>query len=157
MRPPCFSYICVSVNHGYTLMNAWINLHETWYVRHGTWVRLNVVLHKSFSSQIPACPSLLLSNGSVNTFPLQWVHVTRYDLCIVFCAVHDISKGRLSVCLYSPPTRSRFTMIFFGPAANAELVHKFHVVLHSSHAIFLMVTSTFYSNVALTTLDKMSL
>jgi hypothetical protein len=32
------------------------------------------------------------------------------------------------------PTRSRFSVVFLGPRANAELVPKFHVALHASHA-----------------------
>jgi hypothetical protein len=32
------------------------------------------------------------------------------------------------------PTRSRFSVVFLGPRANAELVSKFHVALHGSHA-----------------------
>jgi hypothetical protein len=31
-------------------------------------------------------------------------------------------------------------MVFFGPRANAELVPKFHVALHASHAALPMVT-----------------
>jgi hypothetical protein len=38
------------------------------------------------------------------------------------------------------PTRSRFSVVFFGPRANAELVPKFHVSLHASHAAVPMVT-----------------
>jgi hypothetical protein len=37
------------------------------------------------------------------------------------------------------PTRSRFSMVFLGPRANAELVPKFHVALHASHAALRMV------------------
>jgi hypothetical protein len=32
------------------------------------------------------------------------------------------------------PTRSRFSVVLLGPRANAELVPKFHVALHASHA-----------------------
>jgi hypothetical protein len=37
------------------------------------------------------------------------------------------------------PTRSRFSVVFLGPRANAELVTKFHVALHASHAALTMV------------------
>jgi hypothetical protein len=37
------------------------------------------------------------------------------------------------------PTRSRFSVVFLGPRANAELVPKFDVALHASHAAFRMV------------------
>jgi hypothetical protein len=37
------------------------------------------------------------------------------------------------------PTRSRFSMVFLGPKANAELVPKFDVALHASHAALPMV------------------
>jgi hypothetical protein len=38
------------------------------------------------------------------------------------------------------PTRSRFSVVFLGPRANAELVPKFHVALHASHGALPMVT-----------------
>jgi hypothetical protein len=37
------------------------------------------------------------------------------------------------------PTRSMFSVVFLGPRANAELVPKFHVALHASHAALPMV------------------
>jgi hypothetical protein len=46
------------------------------------------------------------------------------------------------------PTRSRFSVVFLGPRANTELVPKFHVALHASHASLPMVTLKF-RNVAL--------
>jgi hypothetical protein len=47
------------------------------------------------------------------------------------------------------PTRSRFSVVFLGPRANAELVAKSHVALHASHAALPMVTLKFRPNVAL--------
>jgi hypothetical protein len=49
------------------------------------------------------------------------------------------------------PTRSRFSVVFLDPRANAELVPKFHVALHTSHAALLMVTLKIspYTNVTL--------
>jgi hypothetical protein len=43
-------------------------------------------------------------------------------------------------------------MVFLGPKANAELVPKFHVALHASHAALPMVTLKIspYTNVTLT-------
>jgi hypothetical protein len=38
------------------------------------------------------------------------------------------------------PARSRFSVVFLGPRANAELVPKFHVALHAPHAALPMVT-----------------
>jgi hypothetical protein len=38
------------------------------------------------------------------------------------------------------PTRLRFSVVFLGPRANAELVPKFYVALHASHAALPMVT-----------------
>jgi hypothetical protein len=38
------------------------------------------------------------------------------------------------------PTRSRFSLVFFGPRANAEMVPKFHVALHALHAALPKVT-----------------
>jgi hypothetical protein len=48
------------------------------------------------------------------------------------------------------PTRSRFSVVFLGP--RAELVLKFHVALHASHAALPMVTLTIspYTNVTMT-------
>jgi hypothetical protein len=37
------------------------------------------------------------------------------------------------------PIRSRFSMLFLGPRANAELVPKFHDALHASHEALSMV------------------
>jgi hypothetical protein len=39
------------------------------------------------------------------------------------------------------PTRSRFSVVFLDPRANAELAPKFQVALHASHAALPMVTS----------------
>jgi hypothetical protein len=46
------------------------------------------------------------------------------------------------------PTRSRFSVVFHGPRANAKLVSKFHVALHASHAALPMLTSKFRPKVA---------
>jgi hypothetical protein len=46
------------------------------------------------------------------------------------------------------PTRSSFSVVFLGPRANAELVPKFHVALHASHAALPMLTSKFRPKVA---------
>jgi hypothetical protein len=46
------------------------------------------------------------------------------------------------------PTRSRFSVVFLGPRADAELVPKFHVALHASHAALPMLTSKFRPKVA---------
>jgi hypothetical protein len=50
------------------------------------------------------------------------------------------------------PTRLRFSVLFLGPRANAELVPKLHVALHASHAALPMVTLKIlpYTNVTLT-------
>jgi hypothetical protein len=50
------------------------------------------------------------------------------------------------------PTRSKFSVVFLGPTANAELVPKFHIALHASHAALPMVTLQIapYTNVTLT-------
>jgi hypothetical protein len=47
--------------------------------------------------------------------------------------------------------RSRFSVVFLCPRANAELVPKFHVALHASHAALSMVTLKMspYTNVSL--------
>jgi hypothetical protein len=47
------------------------------------------------------------------------------------------------------PSRSRFSVVFLGPRANAESVPKFHVALHASHAALPTVTLKFRPNVAL--------
>jgi hypothetical protein len=41
------------------------------------------------------------------------------------------------------PTRSRLSVVFLCPRANAELVHKFHVAMHTSHATVPMITKNF--------------
>jgi hypothetical protein len=49
------------------------------------------------------------------------------------------------------PTQSRFSVVFLGSRANAELVPKFHVALHASHAALPVVTLKIspYTNVTL--------
>jgi hypothetical protein len=41
------------------------------------------------------------------------------------------------------PTRSKFSVVFLGPRANAQLLPKFHVALYASHAALPMVTKNF--------------
>jgi hypothetical protein len=50
------------------------------------------------------------------------------------------------------PTRTRFSVDLLGPTANAQLVPKFHIALHASHAALSMVTLNIspYSNVTST-------
>jgi hypothetical protein len=50
------------------------------------------------------------------------------------------------------PTRSRFSVVFIGLRANAELVPKFHVALHAPHAALTTLTLKVspYTNVTLT-------
>jgi hypothetical protein len=36
------------------------------------------------------------------------------------------------------PTRLRFSVVFLGPRANAELIHKFHVTLHAPNGNFII-------------------
>jgi hypothetical protein len=50
------------------------------------------------------------------------------------------------------PTRSRVSVVSLGPRANAELVPKFHVPLHASHAALPIVTLKMlpYTNITLT-------
>jgi hypothetical protein len=47
------------------------------------------------------------------------------------------------------PTRSRFSVVFLDPRANAHLVHKLQAALHASHAALPLVTSKFRPNIAL--------
>jgi hypothetical protein len=61
------------------------------------------------------------------------------DLKPELLARSQFASGRSS----DRPTRLRFSVLFFGPRANAELVPKFHVALHASHAALPMVTLTF--------------
>jgi hypothetical protein len=69
------------------LLSAWTNFYETWYVYHGTRVRLSGLLHKwhtgwleGYIKSIPSiCVSVcvsrtLLGNDSINTLPRQWIH-----------------------------------------------------------------------------------
>jgi hypothetical protein len=45
-----------------------------------------------------------------------------------------------SVCIRKVVRQASSVEVFLGPRANAELVPKFHVVLHASHAALPMVT-----------------
>jgi hypothetical protein len=82
-RSPCS--LCVSLQ---STLNAWNNLYEIWYVRHGTWTHLNGILHKSFLSVcVCLCISLsLLSNDSVKTV---WGIIGP----LAFYAVRVVSNG----------------------------------------------------------------
>jgi hypothetical protein len=72
--------------------------------------------------------------------------------------VHGFNAGLLARSQFASgrsfdlPTRSRFSMVFLGPRANAELVPKFHVTLHVSPAALPVVTLKIlsYTNVTLT-------
>jgi hypothetical protein len=61
------------------------------------------------------------------------------------CSAYQVSDYWLEVGLHPkvPATgqlEQVFSMIFLGPRANAELVPRFHVALHASHAALPMVT-----------------
>jgi hypothetical protein len=47
-----------------------------------------------------------------------------------------------------------FSVVFLGPGANAELVHKFDIALHASHAALPTVSSKFRRILALPMLDQ---
>jgi hypothetical protein len=49
-----------------------------------------------------------------------------------------LARSQFESC--DQPTRSRLSVGFLGPRANAELVPKFHVALHASNAALLIVT-----------------
>jgi hypothetical protein len=57
-----------------------------------------------------------------------------------------INAGLLAISQYASgsscdrPIRSRFSVVFLGPRASAEIVLKFHVALHASHAALPMIT-----------------
>jgi hypothetical protein len=48
------------------------------------------------------------------------------------------------------PTRSRFSVGFLHPRANAELVFKFHIALHASYAAHAVVTLQIWSYINVT-------
>jgi hypothetical protein len=58
------------------------------------------------------------------------VFTERYELNlqVLFDWLHQLNQGFL---------------VFIGPRANDELVHKFHVAVHASHVALAMVTSKF--------------
>jgi hypothetical protein len=70
----------------------------------------------------------------------------------------SVNAGLLARCQFASGrscdhrTRSRISVVFLGPRANAKFVSKFHVALHASHAALLMVTLKIssYTNVTLT-------
>jgi hypothetical protein len=65
---------------------------------------------------------------------LLCVSVSPPQFC-VFYAVRVVSnESRQIVLPRTWPTRSRFSVVFLDPRANAELVPKFHVALPASHA-----------------------
>jgi hypothetical protein len=60
--------------------------------------------------------------------------------------VRGFNAGLLTRSLFASgrswdrPTRSRFSMVFIGPRPNAEVVPKFHIALHASHAALPVLT-----------------
>jgi hypothetical protein len=54
MRQPCC--LCIPF---YQFVNVWTNLYETWYVYHGTWAHLSIILHTTLLS---VCVSILSSH-----------------------------------------------------------------------------------------------
>jgi hypothetical protein len=76
-----------------------------------------------------------------------WTNVSASVFNAGLLARSQFASGRP----YDLPTRPRFSVAFLGPRANAELVPKFHVALHASHAALPVVTLqiSFYTNVTL--------
>jgi hypothetical protein len=74
------------------------------------------------------------------------VRVRRFNVGLL--ARSQFASGRSC----DRPTRLRFSVVPLDPTANADLVPKFHVALHASHAALPMVTLNIspYTNVALT-------
>jgi hypothetical protein len=71
-----------------------------------------------------------------NTTALIGTNVRARGFNAGLLATSQFASGRFC----DRPTRSRFSMFFLGPRANAELVPKFHVALHASHAALPMAT-----------------
>jgi hypothetical protein len=47
-----------------------------------------------------------------------------------------LARSQFASAMYcNRPNRLRFSVVFLGPRANAELVLKFHFALHASHAV----------------------
>jgi hypothetical protein len=63
-------------------------------------------------------------------------NVTAHEFNAGLLARSQFASGRSC----DQPTRSRFSVVFLGPRENAELVPKFQVALHASHAALPMVT-----------------
>jgi hypothetical protein len=71
--------VCVSVYpHKYFSVLEPI-FYETRYVYRGTSAHLNGVIHKSFPLVCLCSHPTLLGNGSVKTFPRQWIHTQQHN------------------------------------------------------------------------------
>jgi hypothetical protein len=120
MRLPWCPCVCESPPPLPIDLSTWNNLHETWYVYHGTWAHHNGVPHKSLPSvSVSICVShpSLLGKGSVRCIPpfvarqRLGKHVpaatnTRNNRRIfgrvICCGVCFLSKESPWVCLYIP-------------------------------------------------------
>jgi hypothetical protein len=115
MRSPCC--LCLPP---WQLFNARANLHETWYVYHGTWAQLDGV--KSLPS---ACVTFLSlpSKGSTKTLSRQWIHRQKLKNCWTrrFYKVSVVSKERrrlvlqrtsCNIILLSIPTSTKTSLSF---------------------------------------------
>jgi hypothetical protein len=82
------------------------------------------------------------------------IKTQRHRQGLIFGLADLMPDCWLEVSLHSkgPATGQRFSVVFLGPRANAELVPKSHVALHASHAALPMVTLKIspYTNVILT-------
>jgi hypothetical protein len=84
-----------------------------------------------------------LGNGSINTFPRQRIRMQQQRYCWKRCFLFSPCKGVI---------RKKYgateSVVFLDPRANAELVPKFHVALHASHAALPLVISKFGPKIA---------
>jgi hypothetical protein len=100
--------VCIPVDHPlpHQLLNTLTILYGTWYVYHDNLTHLNGVLYKSLPSvRVSVCVSLLslLSNGSVNRFPLQRIDAAVEELLDASFSVWSVPYQRGfcgSVCVF---------------------------------------------------------
>jgi hypothetical protein len=90
--------ICVSVYlHHYLLLNSWTSLYETWYIYHGIWVQINVVLHNSvllICVCVRVSPIVARQRLGKSVTMTTNTHVTICVGRLFFYAVRIVSKER---------------------------------------------------------------
>jgi hypothetical protein len=78
MKSPCCLCVYESTFLPYLILNAWTNIYETWYVRHGNWVHLNCMHHTRTSiPSVYAYPSIFARQRLTKNIPRERINMQQ--------------------------------------------------------------------------------